>query len=84
MVGIAQCERSGTYFPGGLSAAVVGGVTFIASFRAALVLVTFFLTSSKLTTYCEDRKDGDEGFKSGGPRDWVQVPPPPPHTHVPQ
>ena len=52
----------------------MGGATFSASFRAASVLLTFFYTSSKLTTYCEDRKLEDESFKKGGQRDWKQVP----------
>ena len=59
---------------GAKAAALVGGATFSASFRAAAVLLTFFYTSSKLTRYCEDRKLDDESFKKGGQRDWKQVP----------
>lgn len=52
---------------------MVGACTLVASFRAAVVLLTFFITSSKLTTYCEDRKLDDEEAKRGGQRDWLQV-----------
>lgn len=45
----------------------------MASFRASLVLLAFYWTSSKMTAYCEDRKSGDEDFKAGGQRDWKQV-----------
>ena len=69
--------------PGGISAALVGSVNFIASFRAALTMLTFYLTSSKLTKWCEERKDGDEDFKKGGQRDWVQVPNLDNHSLVP-
>lgn len=51
----------------------MGAVHFIASFRAALTMLTFYLTSSKLTRWCEERKDDDEDFKKGGQRDWAQV-----------
>ena len=68
---------SGEYFfcttAGAISAAVVGACTFIASFRASIVLLTFYWTSSKLTAFCEDRKSADEDFKAGGQRNWIQA-----------
>ena len=58
---------------GSIAAAIVGSLTFIASFRASIVLLAFYYTSSKLTAYCEDRKSQDEDFKAGGQRDAKQV-----------
>ena len=58
---------------GGVAAAFVGAGTFVASFRASLVLLAFYWTSSKMTAYCEDRKSEDEDFKAGGQRNWKQV-----------
>ena len=63
-----DCDCSGA-----VSAALVGACTFAASFRASIVLLTFYLTSSKMTAWCEERKSDDEDFKAGGQRNWKQV-----------
>ncbi|KDD72802.1 hypothetical protein H632_c2880p0, partial [Helicosporidium sp. ATCC 50920] len=43
------------------------------SLQAGLGLLAFFLTSSALTTYGEERKRVEDDHKEGGQRDWVQV-----------
>lgn len=52
---------------------LVGTATLGASLRCGATLLSFFLASSALTRYAEDRKDLDEEFKPGGQRDWKQV-----------
>ena len=44
-----------------------------ACLRCAAVLLTFFFTSSRMTTFKEHLKAGSEEFKKGGQRDWRQV-----------
>ena len=58
---------------GAAAAALVGSATMGASVRTACTLLVFFWSSSKLTTFCEERKSVDEDFKQGGQRDWKQV-----------
>lgn len=52
---------------------LVGWGTLGASFRCGLLLLTFFVTSSKITQLGEELKDVEEGHKKGGQRDWRQV-----------
>ncbi|EFJ52536.1 hypothetical protein VOLCADRAFT_44503, partial [Volvox carteri f. nagariensis] len=67
--------RRGALSPSGAAAAfVVGFGTLGASLRFGATLVAFFLSSSKLTSYKEELKEGlDENAKKGGQRTWVQV-----------
>lgn len=59
---------------GALAATLVGWATVAPSFRAGLVLLAFFFSSSKLTKLGDDEKGSiDEDHKSGGQRDWRQV-----------
>ncbi|KAG2501334.1 hypothetical protein HYH03_001125 [Edaphochlamys debaryana] len=67
--------RSGSLAPSGAAAAfVVGCGTLGASLRMGATLVAFFLSSSKLTAYKHEMKEGlEENAKKGGQRTWVQV-----------
>lgn len=58
---------------GAVAAAVIGWATLAPSFRAGLVLLAFFFSSSKLTKFGDDDKAVDEDHKAGGQRDWRQV-----------
>ena len=51
----------------------MGAATLGASLRAGAVLLAFYLSSSKLTRWQEERKAVDDAFRHGGRRDWVQV-----------
>ncbi|KAG2428662.1 hypothetical protein HXX76_011367 [Chlamydomonas incerta] len=67
--------RKGSLAPSGAAAAfVVGCGTLGSSLRLGATLVAFFLSSSKLTAYKEELKEGlEENAKKGGQRSWVQV-----------
>mmetsp|Transcript_34269 Transcript_34269/g.97141 ORF Transcript_34269/g.97141 Transcript_34269/m.97141 type:complete len:355 (-) Transcript_34269:465-1529(-) len=65
--------RKSLSLSGAIAAAVVGGVTLIASFRCTVVLLGFFFASSAMTRFGERMKDIDDQHKVGGQRDWVQV-----------
>ncbi|GLC41178.1 hypothetical protein PLESTB_001529800 [Pleodorina starrii] len=59
---------------GAVAAFLVGFGTLGASLRFGATLVAFFLSSSKLTAYKEELKEGlEENAKKGGQRTWVQV-----------
>eukprot|EP01102_Stenamoeba_stenopodia_P009266 TRINITY_DN2733_c0_g1_i1.p1 TRINITY_DN2733_c0_g1~~TRINITY_DN2733_c0_g1_i1.p1 ORF type:complete len:308 (+),score=67.47 TRINITY_DN2733_c0_g1_i1:40-924(+) len=59
---------------GAIAAFGVGLLTCLAGYRFAIVLVTFFLTSSKLTKYkAERKKQLEDGYQEGGNRNAVQV-----------
>lgn len=67
-------DKSSLNFYGALLAVVVGFVVSIASYAFFACLFTFFVTSSMLTKWKAHRKAlVEEGFKSGGQRDAVQV-----------
>ncbi|KAK9149793.1 hypothetical protein Scep_008550 [Stephania cephalantha] len=49
-------------------------VHFFVGYRFGAVLVVFFVTSSALTKYGEEKKRSiDDEFKEGGQRNWIQV-----------
>ena len=58
---------------GAVAAAVVGWATVAPSFRAGIVLLSFFFVSSQFTKLGEEEKQVDEAHKTGGQRDWKQV-----------
>lgn len=59
---------------GAIAAFCVGCGTLGSSLRFGTTLIAFFLSSSKLTTYKEEMKEGlEENAKKGGQRTWVQV-----------
>lgn len=59
---------------GAIAAAVVGAATFASSTRLGVTLIAFFLVSSKLTKFKQERKAQiEKEFKPGGQRDWKQV-----------
>ena len=58
---------------GAVAAAAVGGGTLASSFRCGATLLAFYFSSSRLTSWMEDRKDTDDAFKAGGQRHWVQA-----------
>ncbi len=59
---------------GAIAAFCVGCGTLGSSLRFGTTLIAFFLSSSKLTTYKEEMKEGlEESAKKGGQRTWVQV-----------
>lgn len=60
---------------GALAALFVGCGTLGCSLRFGATLIAFFLSSSKLTQYKEEVKEGLEegGSKKGGQRNWKQV-----------
>jgi uncharacterized protein (TIGR00297 family) len=66
-------SRSALSASGAAAAVVVGWATLGASFRAGLVLLAFFVSSSKLTQLMDFEKAVDEAHRPGGQRDWVQV-----------
>lgn len=66
-------RRSSLSPSGALASVLVGWGTLGASFRCGLLLLTFFVTSSKITQLGEELKDVEEGHKKGGQRDWRQV-----------
>ncbi|GIL71793.1 hypothetical protein Vretimale_773 [Volvox reticuliferus] len=67
--------RRSSLAPSGAAAAfMVGFGTLGSSLRFGATLVAFFLSSSKLTIYKAELKEGlDENAKKGGQRTWVQV-----------
>lgn len=58
---------------GALAAVMIGWSTVSSSFRAGLVLLGFFFVSSALTKFGDENKDVEEGHKTGGQRNWIQV-----------
>lgn len=59
---------------GALAALVVGAATLGCSLRFGATLLAFFFSSSKLTQYKGELKEGlDDQAKKGGQRDWKQV-----------
>lgn len=83
-------KRGSLSSSGAAAAALVGCGTLGSSLRFGATLVAFFLSSSKLTSYKEELKEGlDESSKKGGQRTWVQVGPSfmhpshdPPHNNM--
>lgn len=73
VIGLRGLRRRSLNKSGALAAVLVGTATLGASLRCGATLLSFFLASSALTRYAEDRKDLDEEFKPGGQRDWMQV-----------
>ncbi|XP_021925954.1 transmembrane protein 19 isoform X2 [Zootermopsis nevadensis] len=52
----------------------VGFILTLTSYSFLMCLMTFFVTSSKLTKFrSEQKRSTDEDFKEGGQRSWVQV-----------
>ena len=51
----------------------MGATTLGSSLRAGITLISFYLSSSKLTRLKEELKEVDDEFKKGGQRNWVQV-----------
>lgn len=73
-LGLRGFRKRSLDLSGALAAALVGAVTQFCSFRCTAVLLTFYFTSSALTQYKEEAKEGiDDSFKKGGQRTWVQV-----------
>lgn len=66
-------RRSSLSASGAVAATLVGWATLAPSFRAGLVLLSFFFVSSKLTKFGDEEKAVDEAHKAGGQRNWVQV-----------
>jgi uncharacterized protein (TIGR00297 family) len=67
-------RKSSLSASGAVAAALIGWATLAPSFRAGLVLLSFFFVSSKFTELGEDEKDVDDSHKGGGgQRDWRQV-----------
>lgn len=67
-------SRSALATSGALAALAVGGGTIGCSLRFGVTLLAFFFSSSKLTAFKEEYKDGlDDASKAGGQRDWKQV-----------
>lgn len=58
---------------GAVAAVAVGWATLAPSFRAGMVLLAFFFSSSKLTQLSDEDKAVADDHKAGGQRDWVQV-----------
>eukprot|EP00026_Physarum_polycephalum_P012520 Phypoly_transcript_12841.p1 GENE.Phypoly_transcript_12841~~Phypoly_transcript_12841.p1 ORF type:complete len:302 (+),score=45.40 Phypoly_transcript_12841:182-1087(+) len=59
---------------GAISALIVGFVTILGGIRFAVVLITFFYTSSWLTKYGDKHKKKiEDQYKEGGSRNWEQV-----------
>ncbi|KAL6784861.1 hypothetical protein ACKKBF_B03525 [Auxenochlorella protothecoides x Auxenochlorella symbiontica] len=58
---------------GAAAAVVVGWITIATSMTGGLLLLTFFVASSKLTALCDHEKELDDDHKPGGNRDWTQV-----------
>ncbi|KXZ46526.1 hypothetical protein GPECTOR_43g963 [Gonium pectorale] len=67
--------RKGALAPSGAAAAfMVGAGTLGSSLRFGATLIAFFFSSSKLTAYKEELKEGlEENSKKGGQRTWIQV-----------
>lgn len=72
-VGLRGYSKGSLSASGSIAALFVGWATLASSFRAGLVLLAFFFSSSMLTTLGEEQKQVDEGHKAGGQRDWRQV-----------
>ena len=53
----------------------VGSTSLACSWRMGITLLAFFAASSRLTHFREELKDVDESHRTGGQRDWQQVPP---------
>lgn len=59
---------------GAIAAIVVGFFSFGASYRAGVILILFYYSSSKLTKVRDDIKSKlEEEYTVGGQRNWVQV-----------
>lgn len=53
---------------------LVGFVLTLTSYSFLICLMTFFVTSSKVTKFrSESKRKTEEGFKEGGQRTWIQV-----------
>lgn len=66
---------------GAAAATLVGLGTLGCSLRFGAMLVAFFISSSKLTAYKEELKEGlEEGARKGGQRDWKQARAAPPRA----
>jgi hypothetical protein len=78
--GIALCmaaygyKRKSLCKSGALAATLVGFISFYVGARFGVLLIAFFLTSSRITKIGAARKKLiEEDFKEGGMRDWGQV-----------
>lgn len=59
---------------GAVGGLIVGFILTIANFSFFVTLLTFFITSSKLTKWRRDAKKRiDPEYKEGGQRNWIQV-----------
>jgi len=59
---------------GALAAAFVGFFSFASNLRSGLLLILFYLSSSRLTKWKQEiKKKLDADYKPGGERNWVQV-----------
>ncbi len=73
-VGFAGLRSGSLAQSGAVAAAVVGAVTLASGFPFAALLLSFYLTSSKLTAFGAARKAAIEGeYKTGGQRTAWQV-----------
>ena len=67
-------RRNALNVTGCVAALVVGAGTLGCSLRLGATLLAFFFSSSKLTQYKEEVKEGlDDAARAGGQRDWKQV-----------
>lgn len=73
-VGLQGYRKGSLSASGCLAAMIVGFSTLWSSFRSGIVLLSFFFASSLLTRLGEAEKaEIDDGHKTGGQRDWIQV-----------
>ncbi|XP_029019679.1 transmembrane protein 19 [Betta splendens] len=74
VLSVRALKRRSLDSTGALGALLVGFVLMMANFSFFASLLTFFLTSSKLTRWGgEQKKKIDAEYKEGGQRTWVQV-----------
>ena len=67
-------KKKSLNWSGALAAVMVGAVSLAANAVFGSVLLAFFISSSALTKYGNERKARiEDGHKAGGQRDWVQV-----------
>ncbi|KAK7292094.1 hypothetical protein RIF29_07781 [Crotalaria pallida] len=67
-------KRKSLSTSGAVAGFIVMALHIFVGFRFGAMLLTFFLTSSKLTKVGEDKKQKiDPQFKHGGQRNWLQV-----------
>jgi hypothetical protein len=67
-------QRSSLSKSGAIAAVFVGCATLACSLRFGATLLAFYVSSSKLTSFKEELKEGvDDQSKKSGQRDWKQV-----------